>query len=109
MEHRLPQRVAENEALARKVNEAIERGQWPGEAGADSAFRCECAVEECNRLIELTPRAYERVRADPRQFIVVRGHHRPEFETVVRVETGYLVVQKRGEAGVRAAELDPRG
>jgi len=109
MDQRLPPRVAENEALARKVNEAIERGQWPGEDSAESAFRCECAVVDCNRLIELTPREYEGVRADPRQFVVARGHQRPEFETVVQTEPGYLVVQKRGEAGVRAQETDPRG
>jgi hypothetical protein len=109
MDQRLPQRVAENEALAREVNEAIERGQWPGEQGTDSAFRCECAVEDCNRLIELTPREYERVRADPRQFVVAPGHEQPKFETVVQAEAGYFVVRKRGEAGVQAQETDPRG
>jgi hypothetical protein len=102
-------RIAENEALARQVNEAIERGQWPGEDDAPSAFRCECARLDCNRLIDLTPREYEHVRADPRRFVVVEGHERRDFETVLDAKRDYLVVQKRGEAGARAEETDPRG
>jgi hypothetical protein len=100
--------IACNEALAREVNEAIERGQWPGERDARTAFRCECARSDCNRLLELTPGAYERVRAHARRFIVSPGHERPEFETVVQTAAGYLVVEKRDEAGAVAAATDPR-
>jgi hypothetical protein len=46
--------VAANEALAREVNEAIERGQWPGEQHERAAFRCECARPDCNRLVEIS-------------------------------------------------------
>jgi len=109
MDHTLAHRIAENEDLARKVNEAIELGQWPGERDVPSAFRCECARLDCNRLIELTPREYEHVRADPRRFVVVEGHQRPDFETVLEAKRDYLVVQKRGEAGAHAEETDPRG
>ena len=108
MDPDLQRLIAENEDRARKVNEAIERGQWPGERDAPSAFRCECARPDCNRLVELTPREYERVRADPRRFLLVEGHERPEIETVVAAERDYLVVEKRDEAGVRAEETDPR-
>jgi hypothetical protein len=109
MDRFLAHRIAENEALARQVNEAIERGQWPGEGGAPTAFRCECARLDCNRLIELTPREYEHIRADPRRFVVIGGHERPDFETVLEATRDYLVVQKRGEAGVHAEDTDPRG
>ncbi len=109
MDGNLQRLIAENEVRARAVNEAIERGQWPGERDVHSAFRCECAQAECNLLIELTPREYEDVRSDPRRFIVVRGHERAELETVVRAEPRYLVVQKRDEAGDLAEETDPRG
>jgi hypothetical protein len=101
-------RVAANESVFRKVNEAIERGLWPGEDDSPVAFRCECASLACNRLIELTPKAYEHVREDPRRFLVLRGHELPEVETVVESYEEYVVVQKRDEAGVAAQATDPR-
>ena len=86
--------VAANEALAREVNEAIERGQWPGEEKEPAAYRCECARSDCNRLIELTPAEYERVRERPRQFFVVPGHEEPDVETVVEATDTYAVVTR---------------
>ena len=100
-------RIASNEARFREVNEAISRGQWPGEGSAEG-FRCECAALGCNRLIELTASEYEHVRAQPRRFVVVPGHEREEIETVVETRPGYVVVEKIEEAGERAEELDPR-
>jgi hypothetical protein len=100
--------VAANEALAREVNEAIERGQWPGEQEMRTAFRCECARADCNRLVEVTPADYEQVRAHSRRFIVFPGHERPDVETVVLATPDYVVVDKRDEAGAVAAETDPR-
>jgi hypothetical protein len=65
MEEDAQRRVARNETLFREVNEAIERGQWPGEQDSPAAFRCECARLDCNELVSLTPREYERVRSRP--------------------------------------------
>jgi hypothetical protein len=100
--------AAGKESMFRRVNEAIERGNWPGEEDEQSAFRCECADAECNRMIELTPAEYEDIRAHPRRFIVLPGHERPEIEDVVEVRGGYVVVEKRGSAGRQAADEDPR-
>lgn len=108
MDEPLQRRVAANESVFRKVNDAIERGLWPGEADSPVAFRCECASLQCNRLVELTPTAYERVRANPRRFLVLRGHELPEVETVVESHDDYVVVQKRAEAGKAAEGADPR-
>ena len=102
------QRIGRNESLLRDVNEAIERGQWPTDPGEAVRFRCECAVLDCNHNVELTVREYERVRENPRRFVVVRGHELPEAESVVEANQGYLVVEKRDEAGFVAEELDPR-
>jgi len=100
--------VAANEALARRVNDAIERGQWPGEEDQRTAYRCECAQLDCNHLVELTPAEYERVRAHPRRFVVFPGHECPEVESVIRAMPAYVVVAKRGEAGAVAEAADPR-
>lgn len=102
------QRVAQNEDVFREVNEGIARGQWPGEGESAIGFRCECARLGCNQLIELNIGAYEDVRANARRFIVVPGHQVPETETVVGEAEGYLVVEKRGDAGRVAESLDPR-
>lgn len=99
---------AANEVVLRQVNEAIERGQWPGDEAEPSAFRCECATLECNRLLELTPPEYDDVRGHSRRFVVAPGHDRPDVETVVERRSGYLVVEKRDEAGRLAQASDPR-
>ncbi len=108
MEPDLQRRIARNEDVFREVNEGIARGQWPGEDDALIGFRCECARLGCNQLIELKIADYEAVRANPRRFVVALGHEVPEGETVVRECAGYLVVEKRGEAGREAESRDPR-
>ncbi|HWF71812.1 MAG TPA: hypothetical protein VG186_00625 [Solirubrobacteraceae bacterium] len=108
VDEEVERRIAENQARFREVNEAISRGQWPGEADGVVGFRCECAALGCNQLIEVTPSGYENVRAHPRRFIVLPGHERAEIERVVERRTGYLVVEKTEEAGERAEETDPR-
>jgi hypothetical protein len=108
MEDQLQRRIAANEDVFRDVNEAIQRGQWPGEEGSPAAFRCECARLDCNELIELTPADYEAIRAHSKRFVVLPGHERAEFETVVETRPGYVVVEKRDEAGTLAEALDPR-
>jgi hypothetical protein len=101
-------RIAENEAVFRRVNEAIERGHWPGGEDEPTAYRCECAQLGCNRLITLTPREYEAVRENPRWFFVLPGHELPEAEDTVLARPGYLVVEKRDQAGEIAEATDPR-
>ena len=109
MEGSKQRRAAANEATIRDVNEGIERGQWPGEEDTPVGFRCECARLGCNRLIELTVREYEDVRANPRRFVVLPGHEVPDVETVVEARPGYVIVEKQNHAGEVAEEHDRRG
>ena len=108
MDNQLQQRIAANESAFRDVNEAIARGQWLGEQDHAARFRCECARFGCNELIELTPREYEAVRANPRHFAVQPGHELPEVEVVVARNPGYLIVEKVDGAGRAAEEADQR-
>ena len=108
MRDELQERLGANESVFRQVNEGIERGQWPGEEDALVGFRCECARLGCNELLELTVHEYEDVRSDPRRFMVVPGHERSDAEIIVERHAGYLVVEKRGQAGVTTVENDPR-
>ena len=108
MTNETTRRLAANEALFREVNEAIERGHWPGEEDAKSAFRCECARRDCAELISLTPREYEHVRSNARRFVVRPGHEQLELETIVERTADYVVVEKLGNAGREAEARDPR-
>jgi hypothetical protein len=108
MEGEGQRRIAANEVLFREVNEAIERGQWPGEEDKPVGFRCECARLGCNQVIELTVREYERVRAHSRRFVVARDHELPDAETIIEAAAGYTVVEKRDQAGTVAEASDPR-
>jgi hypothetical protein len=104
----MQRRLATNEALFREVNEAIERGVWHGEGRTLAAFRCECAQLDCNQMVSVTPREYERIRTHPRRFLVLPGHANPEVESIVETREGYLVVEKRDAAGRLADASDPR-
>lgn len=108
MNDAIQRRVAANEALFREANEVTERGQRLGDESSTVAFQCECARLSCDRLIYLTPLAYERVRALPRRFVVLPGHEVIEGEEIVESQPGYLVVEKHDEAGRLAEALDPR-
>lgn len=109
MDDEIQRRVAANEAAVRRVNEAIERGQWPGEDSDPVAFRCECARLGCDQVIELAIGEYEQVRAHPRRFVVVRGHEVAGEDTLFDSRAGWVVVEKRDRAGEVAEATDPRG
>jgi hypothetical protein len=100
--------IEANEARFRQVNEAISRGQWPGEGDEAVGFRCECGNLGCNGIVELTFPDYQRVRDHPRRFIVLPGHQREEVERVVETRSGYLVIEKTDDAGEPPEATDPR-
>ncbi|HWF26106.1 MAG TPA: hypothetical protein VG275_11695 [Solirubrobacteraceae bacterium] len=109
MDGDVERRIAANQARFRHVNEAISRGQWPGEGEQAVGFRCECAILGCNDVVELSLPDYERIRAHPRRFVVRPGHERAEIEKIVETRSGYLVVEKTEDAGEFAEATDPRG
>jgi hypothetical protein len=100
-------RMAQNEASARRLNEGAEF-QRPRNGGLPHAFICECVREHCTEALDLDIAEYINVRAHPRRFVVLPGHEEPEIESVIAVYDGYVVVQKRGEAG-RLAEAEASG
>ena len=108
MPDEIKQRLGANEAVLRQINEGIERGQWPGEEEAPVGFRCECARLGCNLLLDLTLAEYEHVRSAPRRFVMIDGHELPTVEVVIERQPGYVIVEKKDEAGEHAKESDPR-
>lgn len=103
-------RVGLNESIFRQVNEQIESlNRDLGTDGTTMTVICECADGECTERFEIQVAAYERVRAEPRRYVIVPGHQLPEFESVVDSGNGYAVVEKvDGTAAALAEETDPR-
>ena len=103
-------RVGLNEAIFREVNEQIET--LNRDFGTDERTMsavCECANGDCTDRLEISVTMYERVRSDPRLFVIIPGHELAEFESIVESGQGYDIVQKReGAAAELAEETDPR-
>jgi hypothetical protein len=102
------ERVARNEVAARKINEAIEEGDTRPANSFIHVF-CECGLQDCERVMAITRPVYERVRSDPRQFVIVPSHLIAEVEDVVQDGHGFLIVAKRGGTPEDiAVRTDPR-
>jgi hypothetical protein len=98
-------RIGLNEALFRKVNETVHELDLDEER----EMLCECGDESCTARIRISSEAYEQVRSDPAQFVVVHGHSAPDVESVLARTDGYEIVRKRaGPAQEIAEETDPR-
>jgi hypothetical protein len=103
--------IGTTEALFRQVNERIEdlnRGVADVSDGKMHVV-CECGDPECAQQVALTIDAYEAIRRDSTQFVVVPGHEILSTEIVVANGDDYLVVRKQGDLPEEIAEVtDPR-
>jgi hypothetical protein len=102
-------RLAENEALARDVNEVVEEvaGAW-FDADERIEFRCECSRGDCTGHVSLTRSEYETVRADALRFVLLPGHVEVSIEREIGRIREYPIVEKRGRGRDVALETDPR-
>jgi hypothetical protein len=104
------ERMGRNEILFRELNERIESvNEYLDAEATDASFVCECARPECMDRVRIERADYERVRADPAQFLVVLGHEEPEVEYVVEAFDGWAIIRKRtGGPAELATATDPR-
>ena len=100
--------MAQNEALFREVNERVESVAHRLGPDVPYEFVCECANADCTFRVELSIGAYEQIRSDPKQFVVLPLRYTPEVEDVVAEEDSYWVVRTSGKPGEYVEELDPR-
>ena len=101
--------VGVNEALFRAVNEQIEslNQQLRGPGGMQVV--CECGNAQCVERLTISLEDYERVRKDPRRFVVVPGHVIEELETVLEEHDEFHIIEKVHPEPERIAEeTDPR-
>jgi hypothetical protein len=104
------QRLAENEASFRDVNESLRYVAEQGTAVVQTMrLVCECGDGGCSEFVDVTATEYEEVRAVSTHFIVRLGHVAPDIEQVVVENDRFAVVEKRpGEPAQIARETDPR-
>ena len=107
MDDQSKRRMAQNEALARRINDRIEH-QRPRNGKSADTFICECVRVDCGGELDLSIAEYSRVRSNSRRFVVLPGHEEPAIESTVELYPSYLVVEKRGEPG-RIAETEAGG
>lgn len=110
----ISERVARNQSTFRDANERIERTAARFIEVEQVPFICECPRRDCTEVIRLSLAEYELIRGDGRRFFAASGHETcvVEGEMVAKVvDRGPLfsVLEKVGEAGHVARELDPRG
>jgi hypothetical protein len=60
---------------------------------------CECGNATCVEALEISTGAFERIRRLPLHFVVKDGHQEPRCDRVVERGNGYVVVEKRPDAG----------
>lgn len=103
------ERLARNEVLFRDVNERVR--DIAAAHGKDDhlyEFYCECSNVDCTFQLRATLTEYETVRAHPTRFMIAPDHWLPEIEEVVEKSEHWWAVEKQGEPGELAEELDPR-
>ncbi len=100
-------RLAKNEDFFRDSNELLARDA-AGQRQEKCDFICECSTLGCVERVLLTRSEYEHVRKRGDRFVLVPGHPDPSIEVVVERYPAYVVIEKRGLAGVVARADDPR-
>jgi hypothetical protein len=94
------ERIAKNETVFRAANRELEQADREGGTGPGQPIEvlCECGRQECRGVITLTLADYDAVHSQADRFVVLQGHESAEIEKVVEERTGYIVVDKFGEA-----------
>lgn len=98
---RRAERIQANNERFREANETIRR--QADAIGAEMErlpFLCECAVEDCVEVLQLTREEYGAIRDQPTHFLTAVGHEvaeRPVAEVVARHD-GYVIVEKDAHA-----------
>ena len=63
---------------------------------------------ECAAVLRVDVADYERVRSDPRLFLIKPGHEIVDVEDIVERAEGFLVVRKHADVTDVVTETDPR-
>jgi hypothetical protein len=101
------ERAARNQDLFRQVNDRVKEVNEDFEV-TEGEWVCECADTACVERISLTMDEYVALRGTPTRFAVAptESHVFFEVENVVEQTERFWVVEKIGQAGKIAANVD---
>jgi hypothetical protein len=103
------ERIARNESAFRQLNERLESSVHRGRTEpAYAGFVCECGDGDCDMTVRVPLDAYEAVRQNAMDFIVVPGHELADTEDVIDEGDGYLVVRKHADVAEIVDERSER-
>jgi len=86
-------RLIENEKLFREVNERVADLQ-ANYSGPDPEWVCECGDETCFEKVAVPTADYEQIRSHGDWFVITPGHEKADIERIVRLDDGFVVVEK---------------
>lgn len=99
-------RIAINESRFRDANERARHGMEDAGIHPESfTIMCECALSECDDMIELTWESYLRARANRSWFIVLPDHVIDASERTIERHDGCWFIVKQGIGGAVAHHL----
>jgi hypothetical protein len=98
------ERIAYNESWSRHLNER--KARWMEDHEPVAGFRCECWQADCTARIPLSGREWRKLRSRGNRFAVAPGHIASDVEAVVEEYPHFWIVEKRGEAGELAENLE---
>ena len=97
MDDQRVRRLAENEAIARQVNEQVEQlGRRWNAPGEPLEILCECSLAECSQRLHVSLPDYTAVREHDTRFLIAEGHMIEEIERRVGEVGDAIVVEKLG-------------
>jgi hypothetical protein len=98
-------RIAQNENWFRDLNKR--KVEWMESGHSAAGFRCECWQMDCAERIPLSGPEWKEVRSRANRFAVAPGHIAgKDIEVLVKEYRRFWIVEKRGEAGVVAENLE---
>ena len=117
-------RLAENEAIFRRINEQVKLGydetnrlaredrqpEFQVTVFDDNTplqFYCECADENCAKRVELTFHEYHEIHENRRRFVIVPGHEVISVEKVIAEKPNYTIVEKNVQPPEDPEEMHP--
>ena len=100
---------AAGQNVFREVNEQVVQAHRVMDVSDTDSDRlievfCECGRSGCKERIQLTRSEYERVRADPTQFVIAPGHEPTLVEQLIEQTARYTIVQNEGRAAEEARD-----
>ena len=103
-----PIQAARKQALFREVNEQVWLLQRKWGTPVEVDFICECADETCSAAIQVATAEYQRVRSNPRHFVVAPEHFFEAAEILVERGAGRWIVEVTEAARPVVEATDPR-